>query len=44
MKATVYTISSNQGRTVRRIAGQRNAETYIRTLISKGVSYSVETN
>lgn len=37
-----YIITSNQGRTVRKINGQQAAEEYIRTLIRKGVSYSVE--
>lgn len=31
------------GKAVRVIRGQRNAEDHIRTLIRKGVSYSVET-
>ncbi len=38
-----YTITSNQGQTVKTVHGQHAAETYIRTLIKAGVSYSVET-
>ena len=37
-----YIISSNQGRTVKILRGQQVAEDYIRTLILKGVSYSIE--
>jgi hypothetical protein len=37
-----YIITSNQGRTVEIIRGQGAAETYIRTLIRSGVSYSIE--
>lgn len=38
-----YTITSDQGQTVKILRGQGAAERYIRTLIHKGVSYSVET-
>lgn len=38
-----YFITSDQGRTVKIVRGQGAAEEYIRTLIRKGVSYSVET-
>jgi hypothetical protein len=39
-----YTVTSDQGATVRTIAGKRNAERYIRKLIAAGKSYSVETH
>lgn len=37
-----YTITSGQGQTVKILRGQGAAEQYIRTLIRKGVSYSIE--
>lgn len=38
----MFKITSDQGRTVRTFKGQSNAETYIRSLIRQGVSYSIE--
>lgn len=42
----MFTITHHNGSqtVVRHIAGTRNAEEYIRTLIKAGVSYSVETD
>lgn len=38
----LYIVTSDQGQTVVKIAGQRKAEEYIRSIARKG-SYSVET-
>lgn len=38
----LYKVTSQQGRTVRTIRSQAEAEDYIRTLIRQGVSYSIE--
>ncbi len=40
--ATTYRISSDQGRTVEEFTNGQVAVEYIKSLISKGVSYSVE--
>ena len=41
---TVYTITSDQGFTVRTARGKSAAEALIRSLITQGKSYSVETD